>query len=373
MSAAAEKPLPAIARLPLMAAAMGGLVCGLWGGLLRLAWNLPMSQAGWIANHGPLMVDGFLGTLICLERAVGWGRRWTYILPLLTGLGAACLVTGASDFVAELLITAGSLGLLFLFVVILRRHPTVFNAVMGFGAACWAVGNAVWSITGSVPHAMPWWIGFLLFTIAGERLEISRLLRVGKKAVMALIAILILCLVGWTGATVFSSLYLRVSAVGLVLLSLWLAYFDIARRTIRLTGITRFIAVCLLSGYAWLGLGGALQFFYAPLTFGLGYDAVLHSFFLGFVFSMIFGHAPIILPSVFPVTLTYRRFFYAPFLLLHVSLAVRIAGDVFTRASWRHDASMVNAIAILSFFFTMVLSMRRTSVIASRPASGKVC
>ena len=36
------------------------------------------------------------------------------------------------------------------------------------------------------------------------------------------------------------------------------------------------------------------QFFSA----GPRYDAMLHSIFLGFVFSMIFAHAPIILPTI---------------------------------------------------------------------------
>jgi hypothetical protein len=35
---------------------------------------------------------------------------------------------------------------------------------------------------------------------------------------------------------------------------LGLATFDIARRTVRQSGVTRFIAVCLLSGYVWLGV-----------------------------------------------------------------------------------------------------------------------
>ena len=47
-----------------------------------------------VAFHGPLMVGGFLGTVIGLERAVALGRGWAYVAPLATALGAVALVAG---------------------------------------------------------------------------------------------------------------------------------------------------------------------------------------------------------------------------------------------------------------------------------------
>ena len=46
------------------------LLAALWAGLLRLGWRLPPLQPQLAGAHGPLMVVGFLGTLIALERAV---------------------------------------------------------------------------------------------------------------------------------------------------------------------------------------------------------------------------------------------------------------------------------------------------------------
>ena len=60
---------------------------------------------------------------------------------------------------------------------------------------------------------------------------------------------------------------------------------------------------------------------------GLSYDAALHALLLGFVFSMVFGHAPIVFPAVLRVALPYHPVFYAPMVLLHASLAVRLLGD----------------------------------------------
>jgi hypothetical protein len=74
-----------IGRAPLLLMGMGCLVAGVWGGLVRLPLNMPLpgGNAKGLSFHGPLMVCGFLGTVIGLERAVGLRRWWTYVAPLL--------------------------------------------------------------------------------------------------------------------------------------------------------------------------------------------------------------------------------------------------------------------------------------------------
>jgi len=80
-------------RVPLMALGMLALLSALAGGLARLGWPLPVS-APLVAFHGPLMVAGFLGTVIGLERAVALGRSWAYGGPIASGLGALALAAG---------------------------------------------------------------------------------------------------------------------------------------------------------------------------------------------------------------------------------------------------------------------------------------
>ena len=117
----------------------------------------------------------------------------------------------------------------------------------------------------------------------------------------------------------------QVFAAGLLALSAWLLKQDIARRTVRGRGLTRFIAVCLLSGYVWLAVGAGVILAAGGLSPGTpSYDAAVHALALGFVFSMMFGHAPIIFPAVLRVTMPYHPSFYAPLVLLHVSLVVRL-------------------------------------------------
>ena len=63
------------ARLPLLAAGGLALVGGLYAALLLLDAPLPDTTAGVGQSHGPVMVFGFVGTLIALERAVALGAR----------------------------------------------------------------------------------------------------------------------------------------------------------------------------------------------------------------------------------------------------------------------------------------------------------
>ena len=58
------------ARFPLMALGLLALLTALWGGLVRLGWAWPLPWPTLFIAHGPLMVCGFLGTLIGVERAV---------------------------------------------------------------------------------------------------------------------------------------------------------------------------------------------------------------------------------------------------------------------------------------------------------------
>ena len=79
----AQRPL----RVACMMIGMIALLTGLWAGLLRLGWPWPPLRSTLPGHHGPLMVSGFLGTLIGLERAVELGSRWTYVTPLSTAVG----------------------------------------------------------------------------------------------------------------------------------------------------------------------------------------------------------------------------------------------------------------------------------------------
>lgn len=349
-----------------MLLALLALLAGLWGGLLRLGWQLPSISLQLPAQHGPLMVSGFLGTLISLERAVALsqnqnGRRRYYLAPLMAGLGAAALFLTLPAAVPRGLSVLGALGLTLIFVVICRLQPTADHIIMGVGALLWLVGNGLWLAGLPLYQVIPWWVGFLVLTIAGERLELARVLFLKQKARVSFLIIIGLFLVGLLVSLAQINIGLRLSGIALIALGCWLLIFDIARRTIRRQGLTRFIAACLLPGYFWLIVGGLFWIFFGgQYTAGPLYDAMLHTIFLGFVFSMIFGHAPIIIPAVLGIQTPYSPFFYAHLILLHLSLILRVAGDLTVSMSLRRWGGLLNETAIVLFLLITGIVIRRS-------------
>jgi hypothetical protein len=342
-------------RLPLLIMGFISLVIGVGAGLLRLGWAVPIPSAELALLHGPLMVSGFLGTVIGLERAVALGRRWAYSGPLLTGLGGLSILLGIQPLGATAM-ALGSAILLVASLLIVYRQKELFTVTMALGAASWLAGNLLWLAGTTVPGMVALWINFLVLTIAGERLELSRFLPPSPSAKQVFAGILVALLA--SSAMLSMPMGTIIYGIGLLALALWLLRQDIARRTVKERGLTRFIAVCLLSGYAWLALGSLILLGAGGLS-GMAYDAVLHSILIGFVFSMIFGHAPVIFPSVVRVKMPYHWSFYLPLLALHASLIVRLGGDIMTLPLLRSFGGLFNAVALLLFILSSIASVIR--------------
>ena len=335
---------------PLLAAAIVMLLAGLWEGLVYLGLSLPAGHTTLHENHGPLMVLGFLGTLIALERAVALGAAWAYLAPLGAALGGVAVVVALPNGVGQMLILLGGVVLVGIFVAVHRIQASLHNGVLASGAICWVVAAALWFAGWDVPRFIPWLAGFLVLTIAGERLELSRLVGATRLARRLFVTAASVFGAGLVISPFAESVGVRVAGVGLLGLAAWLVRNDVARRTIRTQGLTRFMAAALLTGYAWLAVGGSLWLAVGRMADGRAYDAMLHAIFLGFVISMIFAHAPVIVPAVLGRPLPYRPLFYAPLLLLHLSLALRlIGGDAVGSVDTWQWAGSLNEISLLLF------------------------
>jgi len=345
-------------RLPLMAMGMISLLMALFGGVQRLGWDLPTLTVVLPANHGALMVGAFLGTVIGLERAVALGKVWGFLGPLTTGLGGLLLITGIAPALAQVLICIGSLMLSILFVAFLKRQFAWFTVIMMVGAISWLIGNLLWLMGNGIFVVVWWWIGFLLLTIAGERMELGRMLFISKPRQVQMIAAVVLSMLGVVVTLLDVDAGLRILGVGMIAIALWLGLNDIARRTVKQAGLTRFIAVNLLAGYVWLACCGLLLVLFGGDFSGLRYDAVLHTFFLGFIFSMIFGHAPVIFPAVLGRGMLYRPAFYIHVVLLHIFLTVRVVGDLTVEMLPRSVGGLLNALTLLVFVLNTVLAIR---------------
>src|SRR5262249_37741536 len=157
---------------------------------------------------------------------------------------------------APWVILAASLVFVAASLAVFRRQRALFNFTLLLGALAWAVGNLLWGTGVSMDRVAPWWLAFLILTIAGERLELSRFLPpspLAQRCFAFVVAAMLAGLAG-TGQAWGSPLL----AMSLLALAAWLFKQDIARRTVRKRGLTRYIALCLLSGYAWLAIGAAI-------------------------------------------------------------------------------------------------------------------
>ncbi|HEX9385372.1 MAG TPA: hypothetical protein VF918_03565 [Anaerolineales bacterium] len=333
--------------IPLIALAIFALLFAMWAGLLRMGWVLPSFPNLSIA-HGPLMVSGFLGVLIPLERAVAIRQKWMFAVPAAAGLGWITLLF--VPFIGGLLLTLASIGTLMILGVMVRREPHLHTLIMFFGVLAWVAGNFLWISGSPIFRIVYLWIAFLVLTIGGERLELSRILHPAPKQLRIFSRIAVTLFVGVVLSIFDLNWGARLSGLSMLALSLWFLKNDLATRNIHHANpLTRYIALCLFSGFVWLGISGMLQLYFGALYAGPIYDAVLHTVFVGFVISMIFGHAPIIFPAILSIPITYHPAFYAQLILLHFSLLIRLLGDLTNQFDIRRWGGFLNETAILLF------------------------
>lgn len=344
---------------PLVLFAVLALLAGLWAGLIRIGWQWPAIRPALPMSHGPLMVSGFFGTLILVERSVALKRWWAYLGPAFSGAGGLLIWTAYSNVAGIILLVLGSLWMVAIFLVIVRQVWALYTITMSVGAVCWLVGNLMWFFGFSISQVVYWWAGFLVLTIAGERLELSRVTRPSPVARKLFLSIVGLVVIGLIGLLVNLNIGLRLFSLGFIALSGWLYYYDVSRRTVRMKGLPRFMAFSLLAGYAWLAISGILMFFFGYQPAGPRYDAMLHAVFVGFVVSMVFGHAPMIFPAVLRVPLVYSPVFYLPLVFLHGSLLTRILADLAGLSGMRLYSGLTNALAILVYAGLVAYSILR--------------
>lgn len=347
-------------RLLLLAGGGVALLAGLDASLLLLGLPAPISLARLADVHGILMVLGFLGTVIALERAVALRRHWAMAAPAGFGLGALALLSPAPPVLGQALLALGALALTLVYVALFRRSREVTVLVQLLGSVLAGCAVLLWARTDTAT-VLPWLVAFLVLTIAAERAELARLAMptgageqlLGLSIVLAAAVVTSLLWPTWGGP---------VFGLALLAMTAWLAGNDVARKFIHSTGLPRFSAAALLTGYGWLGLAGALWALGAVPGMGAGpladlppaYDTVVHATFLGYAISMVIAHAPVILPAVLTIKLPYRPVLWAPLVVLHGGLLIRVTGNLLGAGNpfVYQLGSVLTIIAVLLFVVT---------------------
>lgn len=340
--------LAPIFRIALAVTAAASLVAGLTGGLARLGVVAPVGDLA--DMHGAIMASGFFGTLISLERAVADGRLAALLVPALSAAGAVLLLSGYAEATAPLFLAAG-VGLTLLTALATWKLPTLFTGLMTAAAALWPLGTLFWISGRTLAEVGYVWLGFLILTVVAERIELSRLLRptlAARGLLIVLVALFALALAlgqPWQGSTLLS--------VALAGIALWLLREDIALRTVRTHGFARFSALMLICGYGWLIVAAASLSLLPPGESMYGHDAAIHAIAVGFILSMVFAHAPIILPAVTGAPVRYVPILYVPAMLLQIAIGLRITFDAMEATeklrcpAWLIIAAIVIYVALL--------------------------
>ncbi len=335
--------------VPFLITAMLSLIFGLLASLWRLGLSIGSYNPTLAQLHGPLMVSAFLGTLIGIERAVSWKSFIATLAPVSSAMGIILVAFFPHERWPLVLFIISAGALFILFVQVGLQFKARHLLVMGLGALQWLIGNILWAAAIPFHFIAPWWIGFLVLTIVGERLELNRLLPHTFRATLLFWIGIALIILGMAFTPLRFHLAIRLVAVGWIAVGVWLWQHDIARHTIKTRGLSRFIAVSLMAGYAWMVIGGSIALWQGLPSGGFYYDAILHTILVGFVFSMIFGHAPIIFPAILKLKIVYQPYFYGHLALLHVGLVIRILGDVTHSLPLKQWGGIMNVVAVLLF------------------------
>lgn len=331
-------------RLLLLALGAGCLFAGLDAALLLLGLPAPVEHGSLPGLHGVLMVLGFLGTVIALERAVALRQPWGYLAPALLGAGGIVLLTPAHPVVGQVLLLNGMVVLVAGYAALWHRSRETTVLVQLLGAVVAACAAGLWLRLDMV-DLVPWLAAFVVLTIAAERVELARI-GVPGHAPQVLLALSTALVMTVLASLVWPVAGGRLFGLALLALVLWLVRIDVARRLIRSTGLPRFSAAALLAGYAWLAVAGITWVTVGAPASVPAYDVIVHGTFLGFAMSMVLAHAPVILPAVLHVRLPYRPVLWAPLGLLHAGMVVRVVGVTTQGAVWQ-AGSVATVAAIL--------------------------
>jgi len=224
------------------------------------------------------------------------------------------------------------------------------------GAGCLIVGNAMLIKTQFYPASFPWWMGFLLLTITAERIELSKFLPVSSNAKYLLLSFLAVFLLGLL--IPFHGMGKYLSAFAMIGIAVWMLKHDVMRIGLKKEGLTKFSSVALLIANGWLIVNGILLISIPDTAYS--YDILVHSFFIGYTFAMIFAHGPIILPGVLGITAKPFHFIlYGWLFLVQGSLFLRLIADSLFNAEWRRWSGILSGIGILLYFITLVVLVVR--------------
>lgn len=323
---------------------------GIWRIAVTRGFNLPPIPESW-PPHGEIMLGGFLASLIMFERMIALPINGLIWVPYVYATSALMLHSG-NPFARYIHFAALAGWLLHRWFAYRKFHrwekPLIESvAFVTLTSALMYPGGFV-----ARPEVALQGLAFPIAVIAVERLEMSFLIKkTGSRLVL-------IGLIGW--CLLWNALSWRgipnLSVMGFITLLLVasIAFYDATLRVAQkqIDGIHKFLRSALMLSYVWLFLAGLTMTASSQISSAIFKDVLFHLIGLGFIFTMILGHAPLILSATLG-ELSSKRIPLIPFILFQLGTLLRILGDFALMKSvpfWQWTGWISGLIHMISFF-----------------------
>lgn len=386
-------PLPK-GRIALLIVAAVAMLIALVGAVSRSSLSLgPAALPAPLPDfHGALMVYGFLGGAISLERAVAY-RAGSDRHPRWGFFAAVCAIAGTISvlvisilsrvvpsfdgrvwlpLISALWWAASMLILSAVYVGIWFRQRSYAVLIQLLGSWVGMCGVLLWAGGVAADNASTWWMMMLILTIVGERLELAHASFVGAYVQPALLAASIVTSLSLVAQLCAPEWGYPLSALCLAALLVLMLRHDTARRTYKAHGVTGFMGVCMISAYSWALVACGI---WLLVPFGglgsstLWWDMALHALAIGFVMAMVAAHVCVIVPSIIRRPMPFHPVLWGAFILYQAGLLLRLLGTVRNSTPiWQIGdvVAIFGMIAMMLSVITMlVLARKRRTKVAT--------
>lgn len=331
-------------------------ITGIWRIALTRGFVLPAIPEWW-PPHGHLMVGGFLAGVILFERIIALQISWLAWVPYVYVISAIFLHTG-SNIVRGIHVVALAGWVLHRWLAYQAfgkyEKPLVESvAFMTLSSALIYPGGLMASPTVALAA-----LSFPIATILVERLEMS--LNFRKFGARLTLWALILWSALWGLNSWLNVLQLPWMGIATLFLAIGCIRFDMTLWTKRAVHqLHSFLRRTLMVGYVWFLLFAISMIGSSHLSGAVTKDVMFHLAGLGFIFTMILAHAPLILPAAIG-KLPPSSAPVIPFVIFQICTVIRLVADILVEKSvslwvWSGWITGVLHLATLMIYMALVI------------------
>jgi hypothetical protein len=338
------------------------VVIGVWRIALTRGFLLPPIPE-FLPPHGNIMVGAFLGTLIIFERMLALPVKWLLWVPFLWALSSLTVHLEPIMFKAINLISLIGWGIHRW--IAYRTFKHLWNPLIEFIAYI-LLSLALMKTNGLAesPISAIAGLSFAICVIGVERIEL--MLGFKKFTAKLVYALLILYSIFLIFNLLVHEMAIEIIGVALIITTIGMFFNDASmmakfgenKLKTPISALQKFSKETLTIAYIWLLLGGIFLTIWNSIP--LAKDVIFHSLGLGFIFTMILSHAPIVLGSTLkkmPKKPPSRFLFY----IFQAMTIARLIGDFIALVSlefWKWSGWITGTFHFLIFILYILNVLR---------------